>query len=154
MSNWTGAWDFSRPGTLVFEVELYWAPEVTEDGNLRLDVTCQGDARSFILDGDTLQPMQEIASPPTVPASISKVRSDYVHQPAGDERGTAMRVNLNDDSGAAGSFHARDLLPDSGETRATCSGGRASARTRTGRSSPGPPRSRLRSSSSAPRTPV
>jgi hypothetical protein len=117
VSNWTGAWDFSQPGTLVFQVELYWAPELTADGNLRLDVTCQGDARTFILDGETLEPTQEIASPPTVPASVSRLQSDYVHTPYSGERGTDMRVNLNDDSGAAGSFHARDLLPEPGETR-------------------------------------
>jgi hypothetical protein len=117
VSDWTGAWDLSQPGTLVFEVEVYWAPELTDDGNLRLDVTCQDEARTFILDGETLQPIEEIASPPTVPASVTEVRSDYVHQPAGNERGTEMQVNLNDDSGAAGSFHARDLLPAPDETR-------------------------------------
>ncbi|MEE6282514.1 BNR repeat-containing protein [Georgenia sp. MJ170] len=111
LSDWTGAWDFSQPGTLVFEVELYWAPELQPDGNLRLDVTCQGDARTFIIDAETLEPLREIATPPTEPDVVSELRSDYVH-PDGDEAGTEMQVNLNDDSGSAGSFHARPLLPD------------------------------------------
>lgn len=116
LSDWTGAWDFSQPGSLIFEVELYWGPELTQDGNLRLDVTCQGEPRTFIIDGTTLEPIEEVATPPTVPASVSQVRSDYQHPPTG-ELGTAMRVNLNDDSGDAGSFHARDLLPDPGQVR-------------------------------------
>ncbi|WP_298327070.1 BNR repeat-containing protein [Haloactinopolyspora sp.] len=116
VSDWTGAWDFSQPGTLVFEVEIYWAPELTDDGNLRLDVTCHGDARTFVIDGQSLEPIEEIASPPTVPDSVAAVRSDYEHPPA-DENGTEMQVNLNDDSGDAGSFHARRLLPQPGETR-------------------------------------
>jgi hypothetical protein len=33
LSDWTGAWDFSEPGTLVFEVELYWPPEELPDGD-------------------------------------------------------------------------------------------------------------------------
>jgi len=114
VSDWTGAWDFSQPGTLVFEVEVYWAPEVQPDGTLRLDVTCHGEARTFILDGDTLEPLRETASPPTEPAAVSEVRSDYVH-PVPGEGGSRMQVNLNDDSGAAGSFHARPLLPDVGQ---------------------------------------
>ncbi|MFC4556292.1 BNR repeat-containing protein [Georgenia faecalis] len=114
VSDWTGAWDFSQPGTLVFQVEIYWAPEVLPDGNLRLDVTCRGEARTFILDGETLEPIEEIATPATEPAAVSELRSDYVH-PVPGEGGTDMQVNLNDDSGAAGSFHARDLVPDADE---------------------------------------
>jgi hypothetical protein len=116
VSDWTGAWDFSRPGTLEFEVELYWAPEVMQDGNLRLDVTCRGDARTFIIDGDTLDPIREIAAPPTEPAAVTELRSNYEH-PYPDEGGAEMQVNLNDDSGAAGSFHARPLLPDEEKDR-------------------------------------
>lgn len=111
ISEWTGAWDFSQPGTLVFEVELYWAPELLPDGNLRLDVTCQGEPRTFILDGQTLQPIKEISTPSTEPPGVSTVRSDYVH-PVPGEGGAEMQVNLNDDSGSAGSFHARQLLRD------------------------------------------
>ncbi|WP_435747037.1 BNR repeat-containing protein [Nocardioides sp. SYSU DS0663] len=117
VSDWTGAWDFSQPGTLVFQVEVYWAPELTQDGRLRLDVECQGEARTFYLDAQTLEPLEEVASPPTVPAEVTRVRSDYQHAAAPGELGTTMQVNLNDDSGAAGSFHARDLLPDAGEVR-------------------------------------
>lgn len=116
VSDWTGAWEFSAPGTLVFQVELYWAPELTEDGNLRLDVTCQGEPRTFLIDGQTLEPIEEIATPPTVPAPVEAVRSDYEH-PAIGENGTEMQVNLNDDSGDAGSFHARQLLPEPGQAR-------------------------------------
>jgi len=116
LSDWTGAWDFSQGGTLTFQVEVYWAPELTEDGNLRLDVTCGGEARTFVIDGQTLQPIEEVASPPTVPASVSELRSDYVH-PYPTEGGAEMQVNLNDDSGDAGSFHARQLLPTPGDDR-------------------------------------
>ncbi|MEE6273449.1 BNR repeat-containing protein [Georgenia sp. MJ206] len=114
LSDWTGAWDFSQPGTLVFQVEVYWQPLVLPDGNLRLDVTCRGESRTFIIDGETLEPIEEIATPATEPASVNEVRSDYVH-PVTNEGGTDMQVNLNDDSGAAGSFHARRLLPDPDE---------------------------------------
>lgn len=117
VSRWTGAWDFSQPGTLVFQVEVYWAPKLTEDGRIRLDVECQGDARTFYLDADTLEPLEEVASPPSVPAEVEALRSDYQHVGRPGELGTSMQVNLNDDSGAAGSFHARDLLPDVGEVR-------------------------------------
>lgn len=117
VSRWTGAWDFSQPGTLVFQVEVYWAPKLTEDGRIRLDVECQGEPRTFYLDGQTLEPLEEVASPPSVPAGVADLRSDYQHAGGPGELGTSMQVNLNDDSGAAGSFHARDLLPDVGEVR-------------------------------------
>lgn len=109
ISDWTGAWDFSEGGTLEFQVELYWAPRLQPDGNLHLDLTCQGEARTFIVDGQTLEPLEEIATPPTEPTAVSEVRSDYEH-PIDDEGGTDMQVNLNDDSGDAGSFHARQLV--------------------------------------------
>jgi hypothetical protein len=116
VSDWTGAWDFSQPGTLVFQVELYWPPQVMADGNIRLDVTCLGERRTFIIDGETLQPITEVATPPTEPASVNVLRSDYEH-PYPAEGGAQMQVNLNDDSGAAGSFHARQLVPDPGTIR-------------------------------------
>jgi hypothetical protein len=116
VSDWTGAWDFSQPGTLVFQVEIYWAPQVMGDGNIRLDVTCLGQRRTFVIDGDTLQPITEVATPPTEPASVNVLQSDYVH-PYPGEGGAQMQVNLNDDSGAAGSFHARQLVPDAGTIR-------------------------------------
>jgi hypothetical protein len=116
VSDWTGAWDFSQPGTLVFQVELYWPPQVMADGNIRLDVTCLGQRRTFIIDGETLQPITEVATPPTEPASVNVLRSDYEH-PYPAEGGAQMQVNLNDDSGAAGSFHARQLVPDPGTVR-------------------------------------
>jgi hypothetical protein len=116
VSDWTGAWNFSQPGTLVFQVEIYWQPQVMADGNLRLDVTCLGERRTFIIDGDTLQPVAEVATPPTEPTSVNVLQSDYVH-PYPGEGGARMQVNLNDDSGAAGSFHARQLVPDPGTIR-------------------------------------
>lgn len=112
LSDWTGAWDFSQPGTLVFQVELYWPPEVLPSGDVRLDVTCRGEARTFLIDGDTLEPIEEVATPPTEPAEVSQLRSDYEHPEGTGEQGTQMQVNLNDDSGSAGSFHARQLLRD------------------------------------------
>ena len=111
VSDWTGAWEFSQGGTLVFQVEIYWAPELLPDGNLRLDVTCKGDARTFILDGATLEPIDEVASPSSVPSQVSEVRSDYEHEHAG-ELGTDMQVNLNDDSGDAGPFHELSAVRD------------------------------------------
>jgi BNR repeat-containing family member len=111
VSDWTGAWEFGQTGTLVFQVEIYWAPELLPDGNLRLDVTCKGDARTFILDGATLQPIEEIATPPSVPSQVSELRSDYQHEHQG-ELGTDMQVNLNDDSGDAGPFHQMPAVRD------------------------------------------
>ncbi|WP_116951868.1 BNR repeat-containing protein [Jiangella endophytica] len=116
VSDWTGAWEFSQGGTLVFEVELYWAPQVTADDTLRLDVTCHGEGRTFVLDGQTLEPIQEVATPPTEPASVSEVRSDYQH-PYPGEGGAQVQVNLNDDSGASGSFHAPPLTLGPDEVR-------------------------------------
>jgi BNR repeat-containing family member len=111
VSDWSGAWEFGQTGTLVFQVEIYWAPELLPDGNLRLDVTCLGDARTFILDGATLEPIEEIATPPVAPAAVTEVRSDYVHEHEG-ELGTEMQVNLNDDSGDSGPFHTMPSLRD------------------------------------------
>jgi hypothetical protein len=110
ISDWTGAWEFSQGGTLVFQVEIYWSPVLQPDGNIRLDVTCRGEARTFIIDGDTLEPIAEVATPAGEPRSVTDVRSDYEHQAQPGEGGTEMQVNLNDDSGAAGSFHARELF--------------------------------------------
>jgi len=112
LSDWTGAWTFSQGGTLVFQVEMYWPTASLPDGVLRLDVTCQGDARTFLVDEETLQPIEEIATPPTEPREVTELRSDYQHQPEEGELGTQMQVNLNDDSGDAGPFHARPLIPD------------------------------------------
>lgn len=112
VSDWTGAWEFAEFGTLVFQVEIYWSPVLLPDGNLRLDVTCHGEPRTFIIDGETLEPIEEIATPASEPPVVTQVRSDYEHQAEPGEEGTDMQVNLNDDSGAAGSFHARQLLRD------------------------------------------
>jgi hypothetical protein len=43
---------------------------------------------------------------------VSELRSDYQHPDDTGEQGTDMQVNLNDDSGDAGSFHARQLVRD------------------------------------------
>ncbi|MDD9206627.1 BNR repeat-containing protein [Georgenia sp. 10Sc9-8] len=112
VTDWTGAWDFDRPGSLEFEVELFWAPETTEDGNLRLDVTCQDELHTVVIDSDSLAPLAETVTLHPEPAEVSRLRSDYQHPAAEGEAGTQMQVNLNDDSGGAGSLHERPLRLD------------------------------------------
>lgn len=97
VSDRTGAWDFSQTGSLEFQVKIYWQP----DGNLRLDVTCLDEARTFILDGETLEPLAEIAAPASVPPEVSELLSDYEHQPEPGELGTEMQVNLTEDLGGS-----------------------------------------------------
>lgn len=80
-------------------------------------MTCLGDARTFLIDEETLMPLAEIATPPAEPSLVSDLRSTYEHEPEDGELGTDMQVNLNDDSGDAGPFHARPLLPDADADR-------------------------------------
>lgn len=84
VSDWTGRWTVGGFGTLRFEVTVGGAT-VLPDGNLRVDFSCQGHRRSWVLNG-ALRPIAEVDTP-QLPAEITTVRSDFpgmlVQSPAG-----------------------------------------------------------------------
>lgn len=84
VSQWTGRWTIGGFGTLRFEVTVGGA-SVLPDGNLRVDFTCQGHRRTWVLNSG-LRPIAEVDTP-QLPAEITTVRSGFpgmlVQSPAG-----------------------------------------------------------------------
>ncbi|WP_152362079.1 BNR repeat-containing protein [Microlunatus speluncae] len=88
VSRWTGRWAIGGGGTLRFEVTVTGAVPLP-DRNLRVDFTCQGHARTWVL-SPGLRPIAELDTP-QLPPEITTVRSTFpgmlVHAPA--DAGTA-----------------------------------------------------------------
>ena len=76
-TDWDYRWDFSGGGSIVFEVGLSGV-SVHDDGALKQSYHNPKDgSANWLLDEDTLKPLQKLQLPPGYPPELSKVTSDF-----------------------------------------------------------------------------
>ena len=86
ISDWSGRWSFGGGGSLDFRVVMRGS-QVMSDGNMRVDLACDGSAQSIVID-DTLAGVAQ-APTPALPADITTIRGSY----------PGLQVNLHTDIG-------------------------------------------------------
>jgi hypothetical protein len=76
LTAWTGRWVVSGSGSLDMVVQINHGATVLPDGNLRIDYTCAGAARTLVVDPTTLRALADVPTP-GLPTEITGVQSTW-----------------------------------------------------------------------------